>query len=43
VLHGELRQAGPGGFDEHWAKPIDLAGFLAGIDRLLGAPEGASG
>ena len=27
------------GFDDYWTKPIDVAQFLAGLDRLAGAPQ----
>ena len=36
VLPEDVARALAGGFDEYWAKPIDVAAFLAGIDRLLG-------
>jgi CheY-like chemotaxis protein len=33
-----VAQALAAGFDEYWTKPIDVAQFLAGLDRLAGTP-----
>jgi PAS domain S-box-containing protein len=39
VMPAEVERALSAGFDDYWAKPIDVARFLADIDRLL-APSG---
>jgi CheY-like chemotaxis protein len=32
-----VQRACDAGFDDYWTKPIDVAGFLAGLDRLAAA------
>jgi CheY-like chemotaxis protein len=34
-----VQRARDAGFDDYWTKPIDMARFLAGLDRLAGAPQ----
>jgi CheY-like chemotaxis protein len=34
-----VRKARAAGFDDYWTKPIDIAQFLAGLDRLAAAPR----
>jgi len=36
ALPEEVSRSLEGGFEAHWVKPIDLVGFLAGVDHLLG-------
>jgi CheY-like chemotaxis protein len=33
----DIERALAAGFADYWTKPIDLGGFLAGIDALFGA------
>jgi CheY-like chemotaxis protein len=33
-----VAQARAAGFDDYWTKPIDIAQFLAGLDRLVAVP-----
>jgi len=40
ALPDEVARSLAGGFEAHWVKPIDLVGFLAGVDHLLGEGEG---
>ena len=37
-----VQRARDAGFDDYWTKPIDIAQFLAGLDRLAAArrPQG---
>lgn len=35
AMPDEVARARAGGFDDYWAKPIQLSAFLAGVDRLL--------
>jgi len=34
-----VRKARAAGFDDYWTKPIDIAQFLAGLDRLAAEPR----
>jgi len=34
-----MRKAHDAGFDDYWTKPIDIAQFLAGLDRLAATPR----
>lgn len=42
AMPDQVDEALAAGFDDYWTKPIDFGRFLAGIDRLVAATQGAS-
>ena len=42
AMPSEIRRARAAGFDQYLTKPIDVAGLLVEVDRLLGLPSAAA-